>query len=96
MRHKKRPDICALGSQTGSDKFGSSAFHQLSQARIRDGMKNPSTQLKSAWDENIKRFGAALFASGTAVKLLQMPVSIRGGWYPEANRKVGTIAISIA
>ena len=76
MRHKKHPVICALGSQRGSDKFDFAACPQLSQARIRDGMKNPSTQSKSAWDGYIQRFDAALFASGTAAKLLQMPISI--------------------
>ena len=76
--------------------FDITIFHPLSPARIRDGLENPLTLQKNAWDEKIKRFRRVLHASTTAAKLFPMPISILGGWHPDAHRAMGTIAGNIA
>ena len=95
-RHKERPDMSALESHGGSDMFDITICHPLSLARIRDGLENPLTLLKNAWDEKIRRFCRVLYASATAAKLFPMPISTLGGWHPDAHRAMGTIAVNIA
>ena len=80
-RHKERPDISALGSRGGSDMFDITICRPLSPARIRDGLGNPLTLLKNAWDEKIRRFRTVHHASATAAKLFPMPISTLGGWH---------------
>ena len=95
-RHKERPDISALGSHKGSDMFDITICHPLPPARIQDGLENPLTLPKNAWDKKIRRFRRVLLASATAAKLFPMPISTLGGWHPNAHRAMGTIAVNIA
>ena len=66
----------------------------LSPARIRDGLENPLTLLKHAWDEKIIGFRRVLHTSATAAKLFPMPMSNLGGWHPDAHPSMGNIAVN--
>ena len=73
--HKERPDISAIGSRGDSDMFRINICHPLSPTQIRDGLENPLTLLKNAWDEKMRRCLRVLHASATAAKLFRMPNS---------------------
>ena len=75
--------------------FDITTCHPLSRARIRDGLENPLTLLKNAWDEKVRRLQIVLHASAAAAKLFPMPISTLGGWHPDAHRAVGTFAVGI-
>ena len=70
--------------------------HPHFPARVRDGMENEMNLLKKAWYEKIKRFGRVLHEFAIAVKLFPMPLSILGGWHPDSNRAMRSIALNIA
>ena len=56
-------------------------------------MENALHLLKKAWDEKIRIFGRVLNESATAtvVKLLRLPLSTLGGWYPDSHRAMRSI-----
>ena len=58
-------------------------------------MGNAMNLVKKAWDEKIGRFGRVLHESATAVKLLPMPLSTLGGWHPDSDRAMRSIAVKI-
>ena len=71
-------------------------WNPLSPARIRDGLENPLTLQKNAWDEKITRFRRVFHASATAAKLFPMSISTLGGRHPDAHRAIGPLANKIA
>ena len=95
-RHKERPDITALGRHGGPDMLDITFCHPRSPDRVRDGMENAINMFKKAWDEKRRRFGRVLLESATAVKLFPMPRSALGGWHPDSDRAMRSIAVKTA
>ena len=85
-RHRERTDIRSLGRSGGTEFFGATICHPLSQARIRDVIENPLNLLKAAWTAKVSRFDSMLQAAETGLKLLPVPLSTLGGWHPGAYR----------
>ena len=95
-RHRERPDIRALGRSGGTELFDVTICHPLSQARIRNVVKNPLNLLKAAWTAKVSRYASVLQAAGTGFNLLPVPLSTLGGWHPGAHKALCSVASTIA
>ena len=95
-RHRERPDIRALGRSGGTELFDVTICRPLCQARIRDVVENPLNLLKAAWTTRVSRYASMLQAAGTGFKLLPFPLSTLGGWHPDAQKALCSVASTIA
>ena len=84
-RHTERPDIRALGRTGGTDLFDVTICHPLSQAQIHDAALYPLNILKAAWAGKVSRYTGMVHEAGRSVQRLPVPISILGGWHPDAH-----------
>ena len=94
-KHSERPDIRALGRTRGTDLFDVTICHPLSEARIRDAVQNPLNILKAVWAGKVSRYATMVHEAGRSVQLLPVPISRLGGWHPDANRALCSVATTI-